>query len=223
MAIRNSRFSAVVPEAALDKPCVVVGVGSVGHNLVRLLAQLGASRVTIVDPDKVSPENIGPQGYRSDDVGRAKVDCAKETYDGIFPEGQCQVVWDVFNEAVPDGDILFLCVDNIPARKSIALARDWPVIIDVRVGGYSARQVTSQSVAEYVATLPEPGEESPDPCGNRMNPFTACIAACMQASEFCRYLRGGEFPGRDIVFSAIDMSSQPFSSDEALALLGEDD
>src|SRR5689334_14652305 len=72
---RDARQRDLVPPARLARcHAVVVGVGAVGRQVALQLAATGVPALTLVDPDTVAPENLGPQAYPAADVGRAKVD-----------------------------------------------------------------------------------------------------------------------------------------------------
>jgi len=96
----------------------IVGCGSVGSTLAELLVRNGLTKLTLWDFDHVEPHNISNQMFRSQDIGRLKVDALRDLLVEINPE----CVDDI--EVKPDGwkgkllsGYIFLCVDNIDLRR----------------------------------------------------------------------------------------------------------
>jgi sulfur carrier protein ThiS adenylyltransferase len=65
--------SLVPPERLAACQGLVVGVGAIGRQVALQLAALGVVRLTLLDDDVVSVENLAPQGYGVEDLGQAKV------------------------------------------------------------------------------------------------------------------------------------------------------
>lgn len=62
-----------------DKTIVVIGIGGVGGTALEALARSGFKKFILIDFDEVSASNINRQIlFTSLDVGKTKVDCAKE-------------------------------------------------------------------------------------------------------------------------------------------------
>ncbi len=98
----------------------IVGCGSVGSTLAENLARCGLKNFTLWDFDKVERHNIVNQMFRSEDVGRLKVDALKDILVEINPECEDSV------QTRPKGwqgkmmsGYIFLCVDNIELRRKI--------------------------------------------------------------------------------------------------------
>jgi len=70
---------------------LLVGAGGLGCVAAPLLAAAGVGVVGLVDPDVVSLSNLQRQTlYRTEDVGRLKVDCARERLGEINPHVQVE-------------------------------------------------------------------------------------------------------------------------------------
>ena len=83
---RNARQRELIPPDALAKcHAVVVGVGSVGRQVALQLAAMGVPALTLIDPDTVSEENLGCQGFWESDVGDPKVDAVANVCHQQFP------------------------------------------------------------------------------------------------------------------------------------------
>jgi len=70
---------------------LLVGAGGLGSVAAPLLAAAGVGVVGLVDPDVVSLSNLQRQTlYRTEDVGRLKVDCARDRLGEINPHVQVE-------------------------------------------------------------------------------------------------------------------------------------
>ena len=56
------------------------------------LAAMGVPAMTLYDPDTVSPENLGPQGFWEADVGDRKVDAVANVCHQQFPQMELHAV-----------------------------------------------------------------------------------------------------------------------------------
>ena len=71
--MRHRRYASIIDPEMLSKLRVgVVGAGAIGTALIVNLAKMGV-RITVWDPDKVAPVNLGIQWFGNDDVGKQKV------------------------------------------------------------------------------------------------------------------------------------------------------
>jgi len=62
----------------------VLGMGGIGTNISLLLNRLGIGKVMLIDFDKIEASNLNRQTlYSKKDIGRIKVDVAKETLDDL--------------------------------------------------------------------------------------------------------------------------------------------
>lgn len=65
---------------------VLLGLGGGGANIATLLSGVGLGKLTVVDYDRVEESNLGRQYlYRSNDVGRLKVEVAEEALAQMNP------------------------------------------------------------------------------------------------------------------------------------------
>lgn len=106
---------------------VVVGAGGTGSLVVTKLARLHQALlqldhpglyVTVIDPDIVEEHNVGRQLFTSPDIGSYKADVLVTKINHAF-----SLDWDCENKKFRSEDaktnIVFGCVDNVPARKKI--------------------------------------------------------------------------------------------------------
>ncbi len=84
-----------------DKAIAIFGLGGVGGTALEALARTGFKHFLIVDFDKVDPSNLNRQIlYTAKDIGRNKVEAAKERILSINPEADVQI----FNHKTQDFD-----------------------------------------------------------------------------------------------------------------------
>lgn len=111
----DQQFRIFDPKCA--QPVTVIGVGSVGSQLVVTLAKEGCSQIMVWDGDEVDSHNVPMSEYRVGDVMRPKVKALAE-----IVEAASGVKID-FREAMYNGEPLknsvVACVDTIEARKLI--------------------------------------------------------------------------------------------------------
>ena len=84
-----------------DKVIAVFGLGGVGGTALEALARTGFKHFLLIDFDKVDPSNLNRQIlYTQKDIGRNKVEAAKERILSINPEVDIQI----FNRKAQDFD-----------------------------------------------------------------------------------------------------------------------
>ena len=123
-----------------EKVIAIFGLGGVGGTALEALARTGFKRFVLVDFDKVDASNLNRQIlYTAKDVGRNKVDAAKERIISINKEAEVQTLFakaqdfkinqqvDFIVDAIDDVDgklfLLKLAQDNnIPHIMSLGMA-----------------------------------------------------------------------------------------------------
>jgi len=98
----------------------IVGCGSVGSTIAENLARCGLTNFTLWDFDVVEKHNIVNQMFRTQDVGKPKVEALRDILVEINPECaetiRCQPRgW----QGKMLSGYIFLCVDNIELRRKI--------------------------------------------------------------------------------------------------------
>jgi hypothetical protein len=193
---RFQRQESLVPRERLAAlPVSVIGVGAIGRQVALQLAALGVRKLQLVDYDKVELTNVTTQGYRHEDIGRAKVDATASDVWQIDSQIEIETVEDRYRPQQETGDGVFCCVDSIEARAAIwrAANRRIEFWCDGRMLGEVMRvlTVTNQIGREhYPTTLFAPTEAQTGSCTSRGIIYTACIAAGLMTHQFARSLRG---------------------------------
>ncbi len=118
-----------IPERLEGRSVVVVGLGSVGYPAMMHLAMGGVERFVLVDPDTLDDVNLVKHPARRADLGRAKVDVAKEwlldrnprvdvvsmTADALAPD-----VEDAMDAAIQEASAVVIATDGLASRLELA-------------------------------------------------------------------------------------------------------
>ena len=199
---RNARQRELIPPDALAKcHAVVVGVGSVGRQVALQLAAMGVPAMTLIDPDTVSEENLGCQGFWESDIGDPKVDAVANVCHQQFPLLELHARRERFRKSsVKDWPrdkvpTVFLCVDSVESRKLIweGVCRVAGFVADGRMAAEVIRVLASDHPAgdsSYPRTLFSAGEAYQGSCTAKSTIYAANIAAGLMLGQFARWLRG---------------------------------
>jgi molybdopterin-synthase adenylyltransferase len=197
-ATSNNRFVRqrdLVPAERLAEVLVtVIGVGSIGRQVARTLAAIGARRMQLVDFDCVEHTNRTTQGYLLDDVGQPKVLATAREIARLDPTIEVESVEDRYRPKLAVGHAVFCCVDSIETRGAIwrSIARRIEFWADGRMLADAIRVLIAADEAgrrHYPTTLFPASEAHPGRC-TAMNTFdTAQIAAGLMVHQFIRWLR----------------------------------
>lgn len=126
-----SRDSDARIELLKEKTVTVVGCGSIGSEVLRMLAQNGVNTFNLIDPDKMEWENIGRYALGANAVGLEqlydKVDILKVTLEAQFPHIKINSLhpkkWEEVIQAEPevfyDSSLIIMTTGDWPADNAM--------------------------------------------------------------------------------------------------------
>lgn len=204
---------------------LIIGVGGLGCAAVNYLVSAGIGKITLVDPDLVSLSNLPRQTLFSDaDLGRAKVEVAKERLNNLNPACEITPLKQHFTNSsewknrAQTYNIVIDCSDNLLSRQNINQFCYWTKI--PLISGAAIRM--EGSIMSFHWLENEPcyqclsmlfGEEIGSCAENGViAPLTGVIGS-MQAMEAIRCLTHfGPVPkGKFIFYDAQDFSFRAFT------------
>lgn len=112
-------------ERVREARVMVVGAGAIGNEVLKNLALVGVGHILLIDSDRIEMANLSRSVlYRSDDLGRPKVDVARERLSELNPGVQVATVFgDVSTDlglgAFRRVDLVLGCLDNRAARLTV--------------------------------------------------------------------------------------------------------
>jgi len=195
----------VPPQKLAECHALVIGVGAVGRQAAFQLAATGVSRMTLVDDDLVGAENLAPQKYFPDDLGKDKVEATAELCRKLNPDLAIDLHPEKFRRSSPkslscftDADhnlVVYCCVDSIATRGIIweAVRPFAAFFVDARMAAEVVRVLASDRPMDdvyYPTTLFESAEAYAGSCTAKSTIYCASIAAGLMLAQFTRWLRG---------------------------------
>jgi adenylyltransferase/sulfurtransferase len=223
--------------ALLDGRALVVGAGGLGAPVIQYLAAAGVGTIGIVDDDTVERSNLQRQiVHGDDDVGRPKVESAREFVAGLNPDvtvetHETRVTTENAARLVEDHDVVIDATDNFPTRYLLNDA--------ARLAGTPVAHGAIYKFEGQVTTLvpggpcyrclfpeaPEPGE-IPDCATAGVLGVLPGTVGCVQATEAAKLLLdiGDPLEGRLLFYDALDMTFEtaPYRTDPNCPICGDD-
>ncbi|MCD0462154.1 ThiF family adenylyltransferase [Roseiconus lacunae] len=194
-ADRFQRQADLVPRAGIESvTATVIGVGAVGRQVALQLASIGIRKLQLIDFDQVELTNVTTQGYRLDQIGRAKTAATAADAKAIDPKIEVNAIADRYRPHFKTGEAVIACVDSINARAAIwrSIQARCSVWIDGRMRGEVIRVLASDNPrrdSDYGKTLFDPSEAHAGSCTSSSTVYAASLAASLTVHQFTRWLR----------------------------------
>lgn len=163
----------VTPNTIRETPIIIIGIGSVGSNLVDIGMKAGFTNMTLCDIDTVETHNLPNQRFTERDIGQRKVDAMNMFLNNNSYQHMDVKTTDDFKSIDNYGRIVFSCVDSMEVRKEIfdhiKERKDWELFIDIRVGWFKYSIIpiknNPQDIERYEATLNPDVKSTGHACG----------------------------------------------------------
>jgi adenylyltransferase/sulfurtransferase len=225
-------------ERLLASRALIVGVGGLGSPAAMYLAASGVGHITLCDDDAVDLANLQRQiAHRSDDLGRPKVESARDTLAAINPTLQIATLARRLDQhelaqACAEADVVVDCSDNFATRFALntaSLATNTPLVCGAAIrfeGQVTTLDPRRDDGPCYRCLYPDEATTQPDTCSRNgvFAPLVGVIGA-MQATEALKVLLdiGETLVGRLVIFNALSgaLRTLPFSRDPQCPACGQ--
>jgi molybdopterin/thiamine biosynthesis adenylyltransferase len=208
---------------------LLVGVGGLGCVAAPLLAAAGVGVIGLVDPDEVSLSNLQRQTlYRTEDVGRLKVDCARQRLGEINPHVQVEahpirLTLDTGDEIVAGYDLVLDGTDDFAARFAVNAAafqsgvalvsgaiERWTGQVGVFAAGLTRGQPRDQRQACYRCLTPEIPPDAETCARVGVVGALAGVIGAMMALEAVKLIAqaGEPLVGRLLIYDALSAETR---------------
>jgi molybdopterin/thiamine biosynthesis adenylyltransferase len=223
---------------------LLVGAGGLGCVAAPLLAAAGVGVVGLVDPDVVSLSNLQRQTlYRTEDVGRLKVDCARDRLGEINPHVQVEAHPVALTPETAEGivagyDLVLDGTDDFAVRFAVNAAafsagvtlvsgaiERWTGQVGVFAAGLTRDRPATQRQPCYRCLTPELPPDAETCARVGVVGALAGVIGAMMALEAIKVITGAGDPltGRLLIYDALagETRTVRLPADPACPLCGE--
>lgn len=202
-----------------ESRALIIGAGGLGSPVAMYLASSGIGQIVIVDFDHIEMSNLQRQIlHGTNDIGRAKVDSAKDTLNELNPEIEVTAInkrleEDELREQVKLADIVLETTDNFQSRfllNRICVEEKTPLVSGsvIRFEGQLSTFRCDIPESPCYHCLYKESDELGETCTQNgvLAPVVGVIGS-VQATEAIKVLTGlgTDLSGRLIMFDAITM------------------
>jgi len=203
----------------LDSHVLIIGAGGLGSPVAMYLASAGIGQITIADNDEVDLSNLQRQIlHRNEDLGRPKVDSAKDTLTALNPDVQVTALntlidGKVLASLVTQVDLVVDASDNFTTRFAInaACVETGTALVSgaaIRMEGQLSVFLPQRADSPCYRCLYSEGEEPDQTCTDNgvLAPIVGVIGS-LQALESIKVLLdiGDSLCGRLLVFDGLHL------------------
>ncbi len=213
------KFGIIGQKKIKSSKVLIIGMGGLGCPLSIYLASLGIGTIGIVDNDKVELSNLNRQIiYRSDDIGKFKVDIAKKKIKTISKYSSIKSYKTRVNKKniqrlIKNFDIVCDGTDNFETRLLINdhSLKQKKILISAAVTGFEGHIYKfdfRKKTPCYRCFMPDMPEQNLN-CGNEgVTPTITGVIGTMQANEVLNTILGlkSEMEKKMMVFDSIKMN-----------------
>jgi molybdopterin/thiamine biosynthesis adenylyltransferase len=186
----------------LDACVLVIGLGGLGGFLIEHLARLGLGTIRAADPESFDETNLNRQILAEEEtLGQEKASVAAKHIAAVNPAVRFEAFPTSFDDlprhAWTDNDVVFDCLDDIPARSRLAerCAEHRVPMIHAAIAGWSCQVAVirpGDNTLEKIYRLHKDPAGIEKQTGNL--PFTAATAAALMAARAVKILIAANQP-----------------------------
>ncbi len=203
----------------LHSHVLILGLGGLGSLASMYLASAGIGTLTLVDFDIVNLSNLQRQLiHQTQDIGRLKVDSAKDTLNALNPEIKIQCLSkkmsaDELHGYLAGVDLVVDCSDNFTTRyalNALCVKQAIPLVSGSAIGfegQISVFDTKKNHSPCYQCLYPDVSQQASNTCAENgvLGPVVGVIA-CMQALEAIKTLLniGDNLLGSLLIFDGLN-------------------
>jgi adenylyltransferase/sulfurtransferase len=229
------KFGAEGQQALLESRVLIVGMGGLGSPVAMYLAAAGVGHLVLSDFDTVDLSNLQRQlAHGMEDIGRPKVDSARDTLLGMNPEIRVSALdgrleGEALRKQVRLADAVVDASDNFATRylvNAVCVQEHTPLISGaaIRMDGQVSVYLNREDGPCYRCLYRDGGEEEATCSENGVMAPLVGMVGSIQAMETIKVLAGlGEvLDGRLLVIDAMGMEfrSLKLKADPACPVCG---
>jgi len=212
---RHLRTASIIDQAKLNgRPVAVVGCGAIGSHLAKMLAQMGVSRIDLVDFDLVDATNLGSQGFAEADLDKPKTQAVSETIKKLDSRIEVNAHNGRWERGMFKGDYaIFACVDCMTIRKHIfndwVRSKDMQFFVDGRMAAeslvvYAVDKENPESIEHWRKNWFPNSEAIHSGCTAKSTIYCASMAAATMAALYKQWVMG-QIVKEEVVFNLLAM------------------
>ena len=222
----------------LQGKVLIIGAGGLGSPAAMYLAAAGVGTIGIVDADEVDLSNLQRQIlHKTADVGRAKVESARDTMNGMNPDVTVNVYRQLVTsenivDLIADYDFIIEATDNFPSKFLIndACVMSKKAFCHAGILGFKGQLMTYVPGEGpcYRCIFQSPPPKGAVPTGQQVGVMgAACgVIGSLEALEAVKYLigTGDLLTGKLLTFDALKMEFHTVKlpkADKSCAVCGD--
>lgn len=185
-------------------PITIIGCGGIGSPTAIMLAKVGWSKITLIDPDIVESHNLPNQLFPLSAVGKNKVEICRELI-RQFSDCSITTIVERFSEKSCYPGIIVSGVDSMKSRmeiwENLKFNINIPLYIDARIGAelvqvYTVQPSNLSDIEMYEKYLFSDENSVQLPCTARAIMYTGFAVSSLIGSQLKKWLKQESYPRR---------------------------
>jgi molybdopterin/thiamine biosynthesis adenylyltransferase len=175
-----TRQAELITKEQRDTQITIIGAGAVGSFTSLALAKMGYAKQLVIDFDKIDPENMNCQFYRTSDIDMPKVVALKMLVKDFTDTDIDTEYREIGPTDTVRSDIVISAVDSMKVRRHLFETSACKYLIDPRMGAeYATLRVVDMSNEEdkknYAKSLYSDDEAVQERCTAKSTMYTVLL------------------------------------------------